>query len=64
MIPATGTYAVYSSPKGTTLGMAESLGGHLKRNGAGGRIVELPADTIKEEWAPTVERLQPKVKAS
>jgi len=47
---STGGYIGYTSPKGTSLGMAQSLAEGLKRQGTGGRIVELPSGTVTEEW--------------
>jgi hypothetical protein len=54
-IPGTGSYTPYTAPKGTGLPLCESLASHLKRNGAGGRIIELPSGVVKEEWKPTEE---------
>ena len=50
LIISTGSYASYTSGKGTSLGMAQSLASGLKRQETGGRIVELPSGTILEQW--------------
>jgi hypothetical protein len=47
---AIGSYAEYTSKKGTSLAMATSLANGLKRNNTGGRIVELPSNTVIDEW--------------
>lgn len=58
LIISTGSYANYTSGKGTSLGMAQSLASGLKRQETGGRIIELPAGTVLEQWTgkndPTV----------
>ena len=50
LIISTGSYASYTSGKGTSLGMAQSLASGLKRQETGGRIVELPSGTVLESW--------------
>jgi hypothetical protein len=51
LVISTGSYAPYTSRKGTDLGMAKSLAENLKRQSTGGRIVELPSGTVVEEWS-------------
>jgi hypothetical protein len=50
-LTTTGTYIEYTSLKvPVTLEMTEALGRGLKRQGAAGRIVELPGARIVESW--------------
>jgi len=50
-LTTTGTYIEYTSLKvPVTLEMAEALGRGLKRQGAAGRIVEVPDEKIIESW--------------
>lgn len=56
-IPGTGKYTPYTSKAGTTLSMCESLATGLTRQGAGCRIVELPAEKVIVEHKPTEEYL-------
>lgn len=51
LIISTGSYAPYTSGKGTSRGMADSLASGLKRQETGGRIVELPSGTVLDQWA-------------
>jgi hypothetical protein len=51
VIVPTGGYVEYTSRRGVAKGMATSLADHLKRNGAGGRMVELPSGEVLDEWA-------------
>ena len=47
----TGEWIEYTSLKvPLTREMAEALGRGLKRQGTGGRIVEVPANVVVEEW--------------
>ena len=46
----TGAYGSYTSKHGVARAFADSLAGHLKRNGTGGRLVELPSGAVVEEW--------------
>ena len=47
----TGEWIEYSSlKKPVTREMAEALGRGLKRQGAGGRIVEVPSQVVVETW--------------
>jgi hypothetical protein len=50
LIISTGSYAHYTSGKGTSLMMAQSLASGLKRQTTGGRIVELPSGKVLEAW--------------
>lgn len=47
----TGSFAEYTSARGTTLGMATSLALHLKRSGSAGRLVKMPSGEVLDEWA-------------
>lgn len=51
----TGGYTPYTSERGCGLGLATSLSDHLKRNGAGGRLVQLPSSMTMEEWERKVD---------
>jgi hypothetical protein len=53
LIVSTGDYASYTSGKGTSLAMAQSLASGLKRQETGGRIIELPSGTVLEQWTGT-----------
>lgn len=50
LVVSTGSYANYTSRKGTSLGMAEAYARGLKRQQTAGRIVQLPSETVVEAW--------------
>lgn len=50
-----GTWACYTALKGTDKAMADSLANGLKRQGAAGRMVELPSGVVLEEWGTNLK---------
>jgi hypothetical protein len=48
-----GIYAEYTTRKGVGLAFAKSLVDGLKRQGAPGRLVEVPTEIVMDEWDET-----------